>query len=586
MLSSQDPSAAAALRTLYRQLSRSRRRSLWLLLIAMFAGAAAEMLTLGAVLAFLEAAANPDGVLWLQRALAPLLRATGLPLLPLAAGLLAIVAIGAGCMRLLLTWLTQWTAMAVGHDLGTAVFSRMLRQPYSQYLIRSSSERLSGMEKVHRAAFNVLLPTMQGVVAAMLATGIILFFVVIDPVTIFVASFAIIATYAAIAWATAGRLRRNSAMVARLMTERTAAIQQGLGGIRDILLEGSQPVFESRFAKLDALYRRGNALHGFMVNAPRYVVETAGIIILVIVASVLSARPGGLSTAIPALGAMALGAQRLLPLAQQAYFGWGQSRGNLHSLLDALRLSQLPILEGPLHAAPEPLLSDIVFDRVSFNYADGRQALQNICVTIEAGARIGITGPTGSGKSSFLDLLMGLLAPGEGEIRIDGRLLDATRRAGWQANLAHVPQTIFLSDDTITANIAFGAAPDAIDMDRVRWAASIAEVDGFVRRFDAGYDTLVGERGVRLSGGQRQRIGLARALYRNAGILILDEATSALDEKTEAAIMNRLAGELPGVTLIIVAHRASSLAPAERILFFEEGHLRAESSAFAGRDSG
>jgi ATP-binding cassette subfamily B protein len=484
-------------------------------------------------------------------------------------------------MRLLLTWLTQWTAMAVGHDLGTAVFSRMLRQPYGQYLMRSSSERITGMEKVHRATFNVLLPIMQGVVATMLAAGIILFFVVVDPVTIIAASLAIAGTYGVIAWAIAGRLHRNSAMIARLMTERTAAVQQGLGGIRDILLEGSQPVFEARFAKLDAQYRRGHALHGFIVNAPRYLVETAGIVIIVVVAAVLSGRPGGLTAAVPALGALALGAQRLLPLAQQAYFGWGQSRGNLHTLLDALKLSQLPTLDGPLHAAPEPLLREIAFDRVSFRYPDGRQALNDVCITIEAGARIGITGPTGSGKSSFLDLLMGLLAPDDGEIRVDGQPLDATRRAGWQANLAHVPQTIFLSDDTIAANIAFGAPPNLIDMDRVIRAASIAEVDSFVQGFSEGYDTIVGERGVRLSGGQRQRIGLARALYRDAGILILDEATSALDERTEAKIMTRLAAELPGVTLIIVAHRASSLVPAERILVFDGGRVRAETSAFA-----
>ncbi|WP_165356297.1 ABC transporter ATP-binding protein [Sphingosinicella sp. BN140058] len=581
MLSSQDQSVAAALRSLYKQLSSARRRSLWLLLIVMIGGAAAEMLTLGAVLAFLQAAADPESGRWLGRVLAPLMQMTGLPLVPLAAALLAVVAICAGSLRLLLTWLTQWTAMAVGHDLGTAVFGRMLRQPYSQYLLRSSSERLSGMEKVHRATFNLLLPTMQGVVAAMLAVGIALFFLVIDPITIIVAGAAITGIYGAIAWATGGRLRRNSAMIARLMTERTAAVQQGLGGIRDILLEGSQPVFEARFADLDSRYRRGHAVQGFIVNAPRYVVETTGIIILVGMAAVLSSRPGGLTAAVPALGAIALGAQRLLPLAQQAYFGWGQCRGNLHTLIDALRLSQLPTLEGPLQAEPEPMREGIVFDRVSFSYPGGRRAIEGVSVSIRAGARIGITGPTGSGKSSFLDLFMGLLDPDAGEIRVDDRRLDASRRAGWQANLAHVPQTIFLLDDSIAANVAFGVAADRIDMDRVMWAASIAEVDSFVRDFPEGYQTMVGERGVRLSGGQRQRIGLARALYRNAGVLILDEATSALDEATERTIMTRLAAELTDVTLIIVAHRASSLAPAETILFFENGVLRAEGESFA-----
>jgi ATP-binding cassette subfamily B protein len=303
------------------------------------------------------------------------------------------------------------------------------------------------------------------------------------------------------------------------------------------------------------------------------VVEAAGIATIALIALAMSLRPGGIVDAIPALGALALGAQRLLPLVQQAYFGWSQTAGNLQSIDDIASALAMPVLAAPAESAPLPFEDRIAFERVSFAYGDAGPALRDVSLVIPRGSRIGIAGTTGSGKSTLLDLLMGLLEPGAGEIRVDGHLLDAETRPRWQASLAHVPQAIFLVDDSIAANIAFGRAKGGIDMERVRACARAAHVADFVEELPDGYATKVGERGIRLSGGQRQRIGIARALYKGATVLILDEATSALDDETEAAVIASIMALGPELTIVMIAHRRSTLEGCDAIVRLEGGRI-------------
>jgi ATP-binding cassette subfamily B protein len=217
----------------------------------------------------------------------------------------------------------------------------------------------------------------------------------------------------------------------------------------------------------------------------------------------------------------------------------------------------------------------ISFEDVGFRYGDGDAAIRNLSLKVRKGERIGILGETGSGKSTFLDLLMGLLDPTEGEIRVDGRGLGDDNRADWQSLIAHVPQVIFLADSSIAANIAFGEAPETIDMDRVRAAAKRAQIDSFITTLPDGYETEAGERGVRLSGGQRQRIGIARALYKDASVLVLDEATSALDDKTEISVMAALSEAGRDLTIFMIAHRLSTLSGCDRLVRLEGGRVAA-----------
>jgi ATP-binding cassette subfamily B protein len=222
---------------------------------------------------------------------------------------------------------------------------------------------------------------------------------------------------------------------------------------------------------------------------------------------------------------------------------------------------------------PAPFQHDIVFDRVGLAHPGGAQALRGASFAIAKGERIGLVGKTGAGKSSLLDLLMGLLDPTEGEIRIDGRPLDAANRPNWQEQIAHVPQSIYLADESIAFNIAFADAGGAIDMARVREAARRAQIDAYIEAAPMGYETAVGDRGIRLSGGQRQRIAIARAFYKRASILILDEATGHLDRETEDAVIGAVSEIGRDMTILIVAHHASALRGCDRILRLDEGRL-------------
>jgi ATP-binding cassette subfamily B protein len=558
------------LRTLYRLMSGARRRHLLVTFLLMLAGVAAEMVTIGAVLPFLALASDPGSPLVGPR-LRDFLSAAGPSPLVGAAVLLAAAALAAATVRLLLFWTSQSFVMKLGHEIASAIFSRMLRQPYAAYLRGNSSETLSGIEKVQGVVFSLIQPAMQGVIAAVMAFFVTLLLFAISPMAASLGVASVGLAYVAMSRFTRGRVRRNARVMGEAMTLRTRAIQEGLGGIRDILLERSHDMFEQRFRKIDLQLRRAQAVNAFVAASPRFVVEGAGIVAIAMITLIMSLQPGGVVKAIPVLGALALGAQRLLPLVQQAWFGWSQAAGNAQLLADVAALLETPVPPPPRPEPPLAFEEAVVLDRVSFRYEGGVFALRDASLEIRRGERLGIAGETGGGKSTLLDLLMGLLEADEGEIRVDGAALDVSRRAAWQATLAHVPQSIFLADDTIAANIAF-AAPGAVDRPRIAAAARAACLGEFVAGLPEGFDTRVGERGIRLSGGQRQRIGIARALYKGAPLLILDEATSALDEATEAAVMASLAS-VPGLTLVIVSHRRFTLERCDRVVRVEAGRL-------------
>ena len=543
-----------------------------MVLAVMLGGAAAELVTIGAVLPFL-AFLTRGGPAAMPKAAARWLAAIGVDGIASAALLLLVGTVAAAIVRLLLLWLNQRYVMAVSHDIATAMFGRMLRQPYADYVKRNSSEALASMDKVRDIAMVTLQPLMQGIVALIMSLLIGALLFAISPLATVAAASAIGFVYVGISLLTRNRLRANSRLLAEATGKRVKMVQEGLGGIRDIILDRSQPIFEESFKTLDRRFRRAVAVNAFISQAPRFVVEAAGIGTIAIIALTMSLRPAGIVGAIPTLGALALGAQRLLPLVQQAYFGWTQTAGNMQSVDDIARTLAMPVLAPPAESTPLPLADRIAFERVSFGYGSGGLALREVSLVIPRGSRVGITGTTGSGKSSLLDLLMGLLEPTEGEIRVDGRLLDAETRPRWQASLAHVPQAIFLIDDSIAANIAFGRAAGGIDMERVRACARAAHVAEFIEGLPDGYGTRVGERGIRLSGGQRQRIGIARALYKDAKVLILDEATSALDDETEAAVIASIMALGPELTIVMIAHRRSTLEGCDAIIRLEKGRI-------------
>ena len=360
------------------------------------------------------------------------------------------------------------------------------------------------------------------------------------------------------------------------------ALQEGFGGIRDVLIDQSQPVHVARFARLDNKMRGAHSSNALIGALPRFVIEAMGMVMIAMLALILYSEEGGLSTALPVLGALALGAQRLLPLLQQIYAGWAQLKGSGAIFADALDLLKLPLpaeVKSRRLIAPMPFNRDISLRDLSFRYSpDGPMVLRNIDITIPKGARIGFIGKTGSGKSTLIDLVMGLLEPSSGAVLIDDQPLGGRNVPSWQVQIAHVPQHIFLSDGTIIENIAFGLEMKEIDEEQVREAARKADIASFIEEQPEGYNTIVGERGVRLSGGQRQRIGIARALYKRSTVLILDEATSALDDATEASVMeaiDRLGREL---TVLMIAHRVTTLRSCDVIYRIDRGSIAQQGS--------
>jgi ATP-binding cassette subfamily B protein len=534
--------------------------------------AVAELATIGSAVPFLSVVLGRAGT---GASPVPLTLEGGSPLIR-AALVFAGAGVAAALSRLLLAAVSQSFAFRLGHELGTSMFGRMLRQPYGHYVARNTTELLLGIERVQVVVFSVLLPAIQAVSAGVLSVCITILLFLIHPHAAALGAVVMGAVYFTISLATRSRLTRNSAVLSQSSTARMKLVREGLGGIRDILLDQSQEVFEDSFREVDARYRRAQAANSLINTAPRHIVESAALLLVAFVAVWVSYRQGGVVDALPVLGAFALGAQRLVPLLQQVYAGWSHCMGNVHALRDVLALLRAPVVAALPRSVAQPPLAferEIVMHDVSFRYGGGGYAVRGVSLCVPRGARVGVVGRSGGGKSTLLDLLMGLLEPTCGEIRVDDKLLDAGTRPHWQRQIAHVPQAIYLADRSIAANIAFGEPEDRLDWERLENAARQAEIHDFIAGLPEGFHTRVGERGVQLSGGQRQRVGIARALYKRASLLIFDEVTSALDEATEAAVMRSIAAIESGRTVVIVTHRESNLDRCDFVVRMDGGRL-------------
>jgi ABC-type multidrug transport system fused ATPase/permease subunit len=549
-----------------------RKLQIGLLLVLASVGALAEMATLGALLPFLATLDNPAGVLRypiVVSILGFLDWTDGKSLIAPITVLFGFVVVTAASIRLVLAWATIRFVQGIGSDLAMRVYSRTLQQPYIYHVSRNTNEIVAGVLKADAVAIGILAPIMDVFVAVIMSSAIIGGLIAIDWVVALSAAGLFGTIYLVLSHLSASRVVRDSRVISANTSARILRMQEGLGGIRDILLDGSAPHHLRRFQENDAALRWALVRNSLWGQMPRYFVEALGIGIIAGLAVVTSVRSGSLSQALPVLGVLALGAQKLFPLFQRIYGGWNSITGNQGNLEDVVRLAN----------APSPAVGEANHDRsrlqfldafqlrdVGFRYRDDTPwVFRQVHLRIRKGARIGFVGETGCGKSTLLDVCMGLLTPTEGHLEIDGVPLTPDNVQRWQARIAHVPQSIFLADTTLAANIAFGQPPEDIEMARVQAAAERARIHDFVLGLPDGYETPVGERGVRLSGGQRQRVGIARALYREADVLVLDEATSALDGETENSVMEGIDGLGSDVTVLIVAHRLSTLEGCDEI---------------------
>jgi ABC-type multidrug transport system fused ATPase/permease subunit len=563
------------LRTIFACLSRARRRELALLTLLMPATALAETLTVAAVVPFIALLSGQSVGPTLGK-FADTLLAIGINRPLVAAALLfALVVTVTAILRLALSWLSRHFAFVLGHEVSTEIQRRLLGQPYAYHLRTHSSEHLATLDKVDLLVFDLVIQGVQAISAILIGAFILALLVAIDPLNSLVAILMIGGFYAIALVATRNRLQRHGAVINSAYEQRARFVQEAIGSIRDIILDHSQAATLDRFRAMDAAFAQARTKTAFLAVTPRYLIEAVGLIVIALLAIVIAGRSGGITAALPFFGALALGALRLLPLLSQLYGAWASMAVVEPILTDLAVLLRLPMAD--VSTVPDRIefRRSIDVKTVSFGYPDRvHHAIEDVALTIPKGARAAITGRTGSGKSTLADLLMGLIEPSRGSILVDGIPLSQDRLPGWQRSIAHVPQEIFLADDSIAANIALSSHGGEADRLRISSAARHAQLHDFIESLPRGYETRIGERGVRLSGGQKQRLALARALYKQAPVLVLDEPTSALDDQTEAAIVAAL-DELQssGTTIIIVAHRLSTIAKCDPVLVLEAGRL-------------
>ena len=564
---------------LWVQLSRRRQLQVIVVLGLTIASTLSEMLSLGAVVPFLAVLAKPDAVWSTGKAqwIAGLMgwQHPADLLLPLCVAF-AASALLSGFVRIYALRKMIVLANDVGSDLSIEVYKRTLYQPYAVHLQRNSSETISAISNHVEEVVRMLNGLLQLVSAGLVSTGLMALLIWLNPGVILAMATLVGGGYGLLMGLSQRQLQRLGPEILRDQAQLIRSLQEGLGAIRDVILDGNQPVYEVIYREADQRMRRHRGTGQFMALAPRYGMEAVGLVAIALAALSLMAGGSGFLGAIPLLGAIGLGAQRLLPSLQLIYSSWSSFRINLPALVSVLDYMDQPVDDADLTPvqAPIPFKSEIQFQKISFRYGpDLPWVLHDLSLTIRRGERIGIVGETGSGKSTLVDLLMGLLEPTIGELTVDGEPVRNERLRPWRRSIAHVPQSIFLADASIAENIALGVHKKEIDEGRLKQASEQAMIAGFISSLAKGYDTGVGERGVKLSGGQRQRIGIARALYKQAPILVFDEATSALDKSTEKEVMDAIDALSKELTIVIIAHRLSTLERCDRIVMVQQGRL-------------
>ena len=564
---------------IYGHLSRRRRIQLALLLALMLTSGGAELLSLGAVLPFLAVLSDPER-LWqlpLVQSLASRLGVTAANHLLLPVTLIfASATLLAMLIRLVNLWLNGRFAAAVGSDLSCEVYCRTLYQPYQVHVQRNSSTIITAITNHVDSTVLALNAVLQIFTAFVVAIGLLTGLLLIDWLVALASAGLFGLAYVFVAVASRRQLVQNGRLISDSINQRVKALQEGLGSMRDVLLNSSQATYLEVYRNADRTQRQLQSKNVFLSMFPRYALEALGLVAIAFLGFFLVMQRGGGVIVIPLLGALALGAQRLLPALQQIYSGWAYLNGWKSSIVKVLQLLDQPMPFQHSLSEPFQLKQSLRFETVRFSYTpENEEVLKGIDLEIRHGERVGFIGSTGSGKSTLVDVLMGLLIPTSGMLRVDGLdLHDPTHEqqlVGWRASVAHVPQNIYLCDSSFAENIAFGVPRHMIDLSRVKQAAEQAHIAGFIESSLEGYASFVGERGIRLSGGQRQRIGIARALYKQASLLVLDEATSALDNKTEESVMNAVENLTRDLTIVMIAHRTSTLDRCDRVVRIERG---------------
>jgi len=560
-------------------LSKRRKWQSLIVLSLMVIASISEVISIGSILPFLGVITSPD-LVYNHELMTPIVQFFGWTdpdeiILPITVTFIAAV-LFSSLIRLLLIFTVLKFSYAIGADLSIDMYRRTLYQSYSVHISRNSSDIIAGIiNKTSIVTSGVITPLLYLFSSTFILTSILFTLFIIDPLitSISISFFGFL--YLLIYIYVKKSLDINGRRIAHESNKIVKSLQEGLGGVRDVLLDNSQEYFCKLYRDADIPLRHAAATNGFISTAPRYLMEAIGVSLISGVAYVMSKEASGLATIIPVLGVFAMGAQRMLPILQQIFASISTLRGAKSSFNDVKELLEQPLPD----YAFQPVLNKIEFksritlNEICFRYSKETPWIANkINLTINKGDVVGFVGKTGSGKSTLVDVIMGLLQPSSGKLLVDDALISPNNLRNWQSLIAHVPQSVYLSDASVLENIAFGVSQNDIDIKRVMLSAQKAHIFDFIQSLPEKFETVVGERGVKLSGGQKQRIGIARALYKKSEVIVFDEATSALDNNTEKSVMKVING-LDNVTILIIAHRISTLRNCNKIF-----HLDADNS--------
>jgi len=463
------------------------------------------------------------------------------------------------------------------YTIGRRLVTLYLNKPYSWFLTRNSADLSKNvLSEVNIVIADILIPIMNIIAQSCVSVAILLLLLFIEPMLALSVAFVLILSYGIVYYFSKNFLEQIGQQRTVVNQERYEAINEAFGASKEIKLGGLEHIYVNRFSKPAEIYAQNLSSANLIGQLPRFALEiiTFGGMLLVILYLMIQNK--SFASILPILSLYVLAGYRLMPAMQGIYRSVTQMKF-AKSALDVL----LKEMKDPKKSFKKPsvkaikLKKQISLNNVSYYYPLSKnKAIENISLSIEALSRVGFVGRTGGGKTTTMDIILGLLVPQEGTLKVDNKIIDKTSIKDWQSVIGYVPQQIYLADDTVAANIAFGIAPEKIDLGRVEEVARASELHDFItNNLPSKYSTLVGERGVRLSGGQRQRIGIARALYSKPTVLFLDEATSSLDTLTESSIMRSLKTIETDITVIMIAHRLSTVIECDKIFFFEDGKL-------------
>jgi ATP-binding cassette, subfamily B, bacterial PglK len=567
-------------------LNHHQRRSAVLLFWLSLIGMLLETLGVGLVIPALALMTQRD-IAVRHPSLAPVLAWLGHPSQGrlVVMGMLALVAVYAvkALFLVLLAWRQMRFVYSVQAELSERLFTSYLRQPYAFHLQRNSAQLIrNAVTETNIFSQTVLVAGLQCLAESLVMVGIALLMLIVEPL----GTLAVIGPLGAAVWvfhrSTVRQIARWGVDRQEHEGRRIQYLQQGLGGAKDVKLLGREEEFLNEFGVHNTGYARVGRRFGLMTQLPRLWLELLAVMGLATLVIVMIWHGRTVESLLPALGLFAVGAFRLMPSANRVLSAVQNVRYGL-PVIDVLyqELRELPPAEAPQRGRPLPFRRTLALEHLTYRYpASERPALLDVSLEVKCGTSVGFIGSTGAGKSTLVDVLLGLLTPEAGRVVVDDVDLRTNPR-GWQDQIGYVPQTIFLTDDSIRRNVAFGVPSEQIDEAAVRRAIRAAQLESFVAELPAGLATIVGERGIRLSGGQRQRLGIARALYHDPAVLVLDEATNSLDTETEREVMETVRALRGNKTLIIVAHRLSTIQDCDHLFRLERGQVVEEGQASA-----